>query len=204
MTKYPVRHDGFWTSEAIAERIKAEVLDDMQHGIQPRYPADFSALHDRVDANCYGNLCDGDCPLLAHLDDQSALDVINAAQEIVERWLKGRWETRPLWAREHPAADVPERLTADPELVDISWHNDTHPSFTTKAVSALETSGIVDIRLWVNYAKIEDREIPEIARYAVIDHNLIDPHSCLFESEDDLGGAISALKAATVNALKGR
>lgn len=42
----------------IVERIKHEILNDVQHGVLPRLPATFAALHDHVDANTYGGLCD--------------------------------------------------------------------------------------------------------------------------------------------------
>lgn len=84
------------TSVQLAERIKAEILEDVKNGIVPATVKSFSELHDYVDANCYG----GTEALLDEMDKQapdtdeghsramSALvDICNPAQEIINDWI---------------------------------------------------------------------------------------------------------------------
>ena len=42
------------------ERMKQEILDDIEAGRVPADCPSFSSLHDYVDANCYGGFCDDD------------------------------------------------------------------------------------------------------------------------------------------------
>lgn len=58
------------TSEQLAEKMKFEILTDMQAGIVPRSVGNFSELHDYVDANCYG----GSEALLDELNVSSTTD----------------------------------------------------------------------------------------------------------------------------------
>lgn len=69
---------------AAAEDVKAEILADIADGTMPADVADFSTLHDYVDANEYGGFCD---------DDRRAdwtTDEWIEVQEIVDQWLKER------------------------------------------------------------------------------------------------------------------
>src|ERR1700726_3754913 len=85
------------TSLEMAEKMKAEIIEDIQSGVVPNTVADFSELHDYVDANCYG----GSEALLDELDDAApdtdeghhgALmqlwEIMNPAMEIVNVWIK--------------------------------------------------------------------------------------------------------------------
>lgn len=75
-----------WTVKAIYERAKAEILSDMREGKVPSTVRKFATLHDHVDANVYGGLCDIDCPL----DGTRGTDrLINALQDDLDEWLKG-------------------------------------------------------------------------------------------------------------------
>lgn len=65
-------------TEAV-EQAKGEILDDMREGTVPTDVTTFSALHDYVDANVYGGLCDDD----AAFD----VDAANEVQSTVDRWL---------------------------------------------------------------------------------------------------------------------
>lgn len=85
------------TPEELAERMKSEILADIRNGIVPPAVAEFSQLHDYVDANCYG----GTEQLLEELEKNhpstdagghAALmelcDLMNPAIEIVDSWLR--------------------------------------------------------------------------------------------------------------------
>ena len=82
--------------EELAERMKAEILEDISFGRVPRSVKNFAELHNYVDANCYG----GTEEILARLDakgsgsDESEttvlnalIDVMNSAMEIINVWL---------------------------------------------------------------------------------------------------------------------
>jgi hypothetical protein len=84
------------TPEAMAEKMKVEILADIQAGIVPRTVKSFSELHDYVDANCYGESEE----LLDELDAagpdsddghtqalNTLCDVMNPAMEIINQWL---------------------------------------------------------------------------------------------------------------------
>lgn len=74
-----------WSLEALVARMKEQITADIEAGVVPADVADFAALHDHVDANCYGDLCDDDCPLIS----EAGMAIINHAQAEVDRWLKG-------------------------------------------------------------------------------------------------------------------
>jgi hypothetical protein len=75
-----------WTKEAVVRRMKAEILHDFANGIVPHTAVEnFSQLHDFVDANEYGGLCENDCPFRADSDEHAG--IINAAQEEIDQWL---------------------------------------------------------------------------------------------------------------------
>lgn len=82
---------------ALAERMKTEIVEDVESGIVPESVSSFSELHDYVDANLYG----GTEALLEELEarfpstdegHRSALDALcqlaNPAMDIVNSWLK--------------------------------------------------------------------------------------------------------------------
>tara|TARA_R100000306_G_scaffold28831_1_gene31865 strand:+ start:363 stop:650 length:288 start_codon:yes stop_codon:yes gene_type:complete len=91
--------------EYAIERSKMEILDDMSSGIVPTTVSSFSELHDHVDANEYGGLCDPDswfCLADEATDKELAandglyirhLDEGNAIQGAVDAWLKERTNT---------------------------------------------------------------------------------------------------------------
>lgn len=102
------------TPEQLAERMKAEIIEDVKNGVVPLTVKNFSELHNYVDANCYG----GTEALLDEMDKHvpdtdeghssalSALcDICNPAQEIINDWIaaggireaaKG-WADRAKW-----------------------------------------------------------------------------------------------------------
>ena len=71
------------------ERGKAEILSDIGRDIVPEDVHSFSELHDFVDANEYGGLCDGHWPI-AIIDGEEHLDVelANQVQDALDTWIK--------------------------------------------------------------------------------------------------------------------
>lgn len=63
------------------ERMKREILVDVRKGVVPVTCASFSALHDYVDANCYGGFCEEGF-------DPNQTDDVNTAQNAVDLWIK--------------------------------------------------------------------------------------------------------------------
>lgn len=106
--------------------------------------------------------------------------------------------TQPQTWRQEFSEDfnVPDIISNDSRLDDMSWHNDTSPSFT---MAGYDTSdGVLpDIRLWVNHPEKGMREYVEQQRFFVGD-----VEGCWFESEDeaDAEKAIAALIAACTRA----
>ena len=91
--------------EHAIERSKAEILEDIAQGIVPGTVSSFSELHDYVDANEYGGLCEeGTWWSLAESDDDATKEAnggmyllhfeqSTAVQDAVDAWLKERANT---------------------------------------------------------------------------------------------------------------
>lgn len=86
------------TLEETVERMKTEIMFDMEDGQVPRTVRSFGELHEYVDANCYGGFCHAVADrLIEHFGGrdsdegmpQGMLDYINAAQDAIDAWLKG-------------------------------------------------------------------------------------------------------------------
>lgn len=75
-----------WTEEAIVERMKREIAQDVTRGKIPTNISSFAQLHEIVDGNEYGGLCMAECPFDAGNDKDTHL--INLCQLQVDRWLK--------------------------------------------------------------------------------------------------------------------
>lgn len=69
----------------IVEKAKKEIIEDIQKGVIPSSISSFGELHEYVDANCYGGICDDDYIMLCNDDD---IDTINDIQTTLSRWLK--------------------------------------------------------------------------------------------------------------------
>lgn len=70
--------------ESAIARGKREILSDIASGRVPSTIDRFADLHDYVDANEYGGLCDEDVfPLL----DDNDFDVANRVQNALDSWL---------------------------------------------------------------------------------------------------------------------
>jgi hypothetical protein len=80
------------------ERMKLEIAEDVKAGRVPVTCPSFSALHDYVDANCYGGFCEGDLmqALMEHFGgcdgdegmSDDLMDYLNGAQSTIDRWIK--------------------------------------------------------------------------------------------------------------------
>ncbi|VTU38349.1 hypothetical protein H4CHR_04403 [Variovorax sp. PBS-H4] len=85
--------------EEILARMKAEILADMSTGRVPAFVTSFGDLHDHVDANEYGGLCEDGVIELGNslftertdpdtLQTQAMMDVSNDLQDECDEWLK--------------------------------------------------------------------------------------------------------------------
>lgn len=70
-----------------------EIIADVRKGIVPKTVTTFGELHDFVDANEYGGLCDGEMmdALRASLDgnEEEVMVFANKLQDAVDGWLRG-------------------------------------------------------------------------------------------------------------------
>jgi hypothetical protein len=78
-------------------RAKEEVLNDAgsaessSGGTMPEFPASFSELHDYVDANEYGGLCDdGVFETVRALEEATGRNLVDEVQGAVDAWLRER------------------------------------------------------------------------------------------------------------------
>lgn len=85
------------TPTELAEKMKTEILSDVENGIVPATVASFSELHDYVDANLYGGTealldeIDAVAPDTdeGHSNALAALcDLANPAMDAVDAWIK--------------------------------------------------------------------------------------------------------------------
>lgn len=86
------------TLDESIERMKQEIIEDNKIGRVPADCPSFSALHDYVDANCYGGFCEDDVmqALTDHFggldEDEGMPDALigylNDAQNSIDRWIK--------------------------------------------------------------------------------------------------------------------
>ena len=86
------------TIDESIERMKQEIIDDIKSGQVPADCPSFSALHDYVDANCYGGFCE-EAEMQALMDHFGGLDedegmpaalidYLNETQNSIDRWIK--------------------------------------------------------------------------------------------------------------------
>jgi hypothetical protein len=86
--------------EELTAQIKAEIVLDIQTCRVPVTVANFSELHDSVDANCYGGLCEDDTAdaMIDHFGGRDChegmpegmMNMINTAFDTVDAWLKAK------------------------------------------------------------------------------------------------------------------
>lgn len=84
--------------EVLVRTMKTQILSDIEDQHVPENVSTFSDLHDYVDANCYGRLCDDffHDAMIENFGGRDAdggmpeamLKVINAAQNEVDAWLR--------------------------------------------------------------------------------------------------------------------
>jgi len=68
-------------------RGKREIREDVASGRVPAEVASFSELHDYVDANEYGGICDE--ALVSALSDEQFSAIGNVVQDALDAWIKG-------------------------------------------------------------------------------------------------------------------
>ena len=79
--------------DSAVQQAMVEIEDDIAEGTVPATVRTFAELHDYVDANCYGGLCDDDGPwkflwdLHWTSDSNDVFDFANAVQDRVNAWL---------------------------------------------------------------------------------------------------------------------
>lgn len=90
------------TAPYLAEIIKDGVLRDVRRGTIPQGAGSFSELHDYVDANCYGGLCERHYDVLVEVcgSEEAAIALVNEAQTEVDRWIKDGGMLRQIQAEE--------------------------------------------------------------------------------------------------------
>lgn len=92
---------------ALVERVKQEIVADIRAGVVPRSVSSFAELHDYVDANCYGGVCEDEIyeALIWHFSGRTGqpdpgvlaqiggmtdamADYLNRVQASVDDWLR--------------------------------------------------------------------------------------------------------------------
>lgn len=86
------------TLDESIERMKKEIIEDIKAGRVPADCPSFSALHDYVDANCYGGFCEDNViqALIEHFGGRdenegmpdALMDYLNDAQNAIGRWIE--------------------------------------------------------------------------------------------------------------------
>jgi hypothetical protein len=120
--------------EHAIERSKAEILEDIAQGIVPGTVSTFSELHDYVDANEYGGLCEegtwwmlpDDVPdEILELTNEGLqiihTDQSNAVQDAVHAWLLRRTACREIGHKFEYAYDLNYDVAFNPSI-DQSDH----------------------------------------------------------------------------------
>lgn len=82
--------------DQLVARVQQEINEDINGGVVPSTVQSFSELHDYVDANTYGGLCDD--------DSDAPTELIIDMQERVDRWL---------------SAQRPSEATTDPNILHL-------------------------------------------------------------------------------------
>jgi hypothetical protein len=72
----------------VVGRMQREILTDIRSGRVPATVADYSELHDYVDANEYGGACETDPDVVFDGFTDEQVTFWNAAQGIVDKWLR--------------------------------------------------------------------------------------------------------------------
>jgi hypothetical protein len=82
----------FIDKQAIIERMRREINEDITNGRVPATVKTFGDLDDHVDANCYGGFCEDDdeyslTTLTRYLGKDAAFNLTNECQDAVHKWL---------------------------------------------------------------------------------------------------------------------
>lgn len=85
------------TNEEIIEKAKKEIIEDIRNGVVPSSVADFGELHDYVDANCYGGICEDDFIIVNESDN---IDDVNYIQDQLNAWIMSFKKTYVLFGED--------------------------------------------------------------------------------------------------------
>lgn len=154
-------------------RMKAEIVEDMTTGRIGPDTFSFAGLHDFVDANEYGGLCEeSEGGTLRGLDLAESLfpetesedgengwtRVTEKMQTAVGEWLASRRHLHelPPYRAEFPRFGVLDVVVPE-GWIDESWHDEACPSFTRGR-----------LRIWIDFANPEDREAGGLTRFCLM------------------------------------
>lgn len=89
---------------AITAQVIEEIREDVRSGVLPHLPVTFGELHDFVDANTYGGMCDDTANADVSTDDWYAI------QDDVQEWLTEQAATQGIalfqaWLATEPRPD---------------------------------------------------------------------------------------------------
>jgi hypothetical protein len=170
------------TLNETVERMKREILLDVQAGLVPASVKSFSHLHDFRDGNCYGGFCEDALAdaLITHFGGrdqhegmpQAMLDYINAAQDAINEWIAadgiGAFEVQTgmvsgwenCWTLDD---DIPERfVAAEAALAELKEHlEDTRTAVAEGHITDADTVEgfrVVDRVGRIAYAVIENED----------------------------------------------
>jgi hypothetical protein len=98
-----------------------------------------------------------------------------------------RLKGKPQYEYEHGSGfAIPVEVTSDPDLIDMSWHNNVCPSFACEADDPDEPC-----QLWIDRPNPDERENDGAERFTVTDG----AYECLYAG-DDIHEALAVLKDA--------
>lgn len=109
----------------VIERMKREILADIEAGTVPATVRSYSELHDHVDANGYGGAFEHD-ELIDTPAWEEFIDQINRCQTVVDTWLRtGRGETVTdvegnVWVWHPVVTDAGQWIAHVPEIEDYA------------------------------------------------------------------------------------
>jgi hypothetical protein len=161
---------------ALIERGKREITEDVKSGRVPSTVTSFGDLHDFVDANEYGGLCEED--LANSLSNDDWVAVGNDVQDALDRWIKdgGLAGLSPTPALDPRAQEsLAKRVERGEELLQIVWgrkvEGDDRETAAKDAISDILTAllgpaGVAHFNADGNFDRlaINDFRINEAAR----------------------------------------
>lgn len=72
----------------IITKSQEEIVQLVKDGVVPKSVPSFGDLHDYVDANCLGGMCDDETFKKVFADEQKGVDHLNDIQDKLDVWIK--------------------------------------------------------------------------------------------------------------------